>query len=360
MQPIRLGSAGPEVTDVQRRLAALGYPTDGDDPGVFGRVTDSAVKTFQQRHGLLADGIVGEDSWKVLVEASYELGDRTLWQRRPMMRGDDVRDLQQRLNRLGFDAGQVDGMFGPDTEAAVREFQINVALQDDGIAGADTINALKRLHRQHQSVPSFAVKEKEQMRTSARVSVAGARLMIDPGHGPDDPGFLSPDGATAEHEVNWKLASRLAGRLQALGCTVTLSRGPRTTPSASERAQLANADGVDAVIGIHVNGLRSDRARGAAAYYFGRDEVISEAGRRFAQLAVDHVVQETGTLNCRTHPSASAMLRETRAASIIVEPGFLTHPEEGRKLQTPEYQDAIVRGLTDATVAYLTGRIPGT
>ncbi|HEX9888439.1 MAG TPA: peptidoglycan-binding protein [Nitriliruptorales bacterium] len=355
MQPIRLGSAGPEVTDVQRRLSALGHLTDPDDPGVYGRTTESAVKAFQQDRGLPADGIVGEDTWKVLVEASYELGDRNLWLRRPMMRGDDVRELQQRLNRLGFDAGQVDGIFGRETEAALREFQVNVARTEDGIAGSDTVAALRRLHRQHQSVPSFSVKEREQLRGAGRPSIAGARVMVDPGHGPDDPGFVASAGAVAEHEVNWHIASRLAGRLGALGCSVTLSRGPRTTPSTSERARLANDDDVEAVISLRVNGMRSERAHGAAAYYYGRGDVISEAGRRFAQLAIDHVVQETGTLNCRTHPSSAGLLRETRAPAIIVEPGFLSHPDEGAKLQTPSYQEAIVRGLTEATLAFLTG-----
>lgn len=358
MQLIRLGSAGPEVTDVQRRLATLGRMTEPDDPGVFGRTTEAAVKAFQQERGLLADGVVGEDTWKALVEASYQLGDRNLWHRQPMIRGDDVRDLQKRLNRLGFDAGQVDGLFGPQTESALRDFQLNVALNVDGIAGPDTVDALKRLHRQHQSVPTYNVREKEAMRGQDRASLAGAKLMIDPGHGPDDPGMVAEDGRIAEHQINWDIASRLAGRLQALGCAITLSRGPRTTPSVSDRAQLANDEGVEAVIGIHLNGIPSPRAHGAAAYYFGRDDVLSEAGRRFAQLAVDHVVEQTGTLNCRTHPSTSGLLRETRAPAILIEPGFLTHPAEGRKLRTAEYQQLVVQGLVDATVDFLTGRHP--
>jgi N-acetylmuramoyl-L-alanine amidase len=125
---IARGSVGPEVEDVQRRLDGLGHACSGDERGEFGPATDRAVRTFQQQRGLPADGIVGDDTWRALVGASYRLGDRMLYVTRPMLQGDDVRDLQRRLNRLGFDAGYDDGVYGPETFEAVREFQLNVGL----------------------------------------------------------------------------------------------------------------------------------------------------------------------------------------------------------------------------------------
>ncbi|MFA9431555.1 N-acetylmuramoyl-L-alanine amidase [Egicoccus sp. AB-alg2] len=353
MELIQLGTAGAEVEDVQGRLADLGMACD-DETGVFGETTRAAVRAFQQQRGLPADGIVGPDTWHALVGASYRLGDRMLYVTRPVLQGDDVRDLQRRLNQLGFDAGYEDGLYGLQTFEAVREFQLNVGLNNDGIAGPDTVDLLRRLYRQHQEAPAYAVREREWLRSAPRLSIAGVRIMIDPGHSPELPGFVNPEGIE-EQRVTWEIAALLEGRLAALGAHVILARGPATSPTPSERAQHANREDVEAILSIHCNGLASPAAHGAAAYYFGHDGAVSERGRLLAQLAVDKVVEATGTLNCRTHPSTTALLRESRAPAALIEPGFLTHPWEGRRLADPGHQRDVAAALADAVVAFLTG-----
>lgn len=357
MEPIARGATGSAVVDVQRRLAQADLPPEDDEPGVFGEATHEAVRIFQQRRGLTADGVVGEDTWLVLVGAGYTLGDRLLTNTRPMMRGDDVRELQRRLSRLGFDAGYDDGIYGPQTASAVREFQLNVGLPDDGITGPDTVAALKALHRQHQEAPAFVVRERESLRGGGRPSPAGARVLIDPARGPDDPGLEGP-GGVREHRITWSIANQVAGRLSVLGVRTVLARGPGTTPTPSQRAALANREEVEAILSVALNGLPSPEARGAAAYYFGQDRYVSERGRVLAQLAVDTVVARTGTADCRTHPSTSALLRESRAPAVIVEPGFLSHPQEGPALTRPDHQALVAGALADATVVFLLGALP--
>lgn len=353
---IRLGSVGPEVEDVQRRLETLGLSCT-TDPTVFDHETEAAVRAFQQQRGLIADGIVGPETWQTLVGASFALGDRLLYVSRPMMHGDDIRELQRRLNRLGFDCGYDDGLFGPQTVAAVRDFQLNAGLQVDGIAGLETIDHLLRLHRAHQEAPVAAVREREALRHQHRGSIAGVRLMVDPGHSVDDPGFRSPEGV-AEHEVTWRIAAALEGRLAALGAHVVLSRGPHTTPTPSQRAAQANDEDVELILSIHLNGVGSVHGRGAAAYHFGTEAQISDRGRRLAHLALDHVVAATGTPDCRVHPSTIAILRESRAPAAVIEPGFLTHPEEGRRLGERTTQQRIAAALTRAVTDYLLGGGP--
>lgn len=353
---IRLGSIGPEVEDVQRRLETLGLSC-ASEPTVFDRRTEAAVRAFQQRRGLIADGIVGPETWQTLVGASFTLGDRLLYVSRPMMHGDDVRELQRRLNRLGFDCGYDDGLFGPQTVAAVREFQLNAGLLVDGIAGLETVDHLLRLHRAHQEAPVAAVRERELLRHPRPRSIAGTRLMIDPGRSVTDPGLRSPDGVF-EHEVTWRIAAALEGRLAALGAHVVLSRGPRTAPTPSQRAAQANAEDVELILSIHLNGVASDQGRGAAAYHFGTEVQISDRGRRLAQLALDAVLEATGTADCRAHPSTIAILRESRAPAAVIEPGFLTHPEEGRLLCEASSQQRIAGALTHAVSHYLLGDPP--
>ena len=108
MRLYRIGDEGEAVRDIQDRLGALGFSTDADPVGTFGNTTLTAVKTFQEKRGLWTDGIVGPDTWRALVSAGYTLGSRMLYHRVPMMRGDDVAELQRVLNSLGFDTGKVD------------------------------------------------------------------------------------------------------------------------------------------------------------------------------------------------------------------------------------------------------------
>ena len=348
-----MGSVGPAVADVQRRLAELGFACH-DDPGVFDAATLRAVRAFQQQRGLPSDGIVGEDTWRSLVGASFRLGDRMLYVTQPPMHGDDVRDLQRRLNRLGFDAGYDDGLFGAQTYEAVREFQLNVGLDVDGIAGPATFDLLARLHRQHQAAPAYVVRERESLRRPSRRTVAGARVMVDPSHGMSDPGVLGPDGA-CEHEVTWQIAAAMEGQLAARGAHVVLSRGPTTSPTPSERAAHANAEDVEAILSIHVNEHPTPVANGLAGHYFGSDLYVSDRGRALAETVVDRIVAATGSPHLRTHRSTASILRESRAPAAVIEVGFLTHPHEGRALLDPLYQRLVASAIVEATIDYLIG-----
>jgi N-acetylmuramoyl-L-alanine amidase len=353
MEPFGLGHVGPEVEDLQRRLRDLGHACR-DDIGVFDRATSAAVRAFQQERGLSADGMVGDDTWRALIGASYQLGDRMLYVTRPLLHGDDVQDLQRRLTRLGFDAGYEDGLYGPQTFDAVREFQLNVGLDVDGIAGPATVDLLRRLQRRHQVASVVAVREREALRRPPRLSIAGARLMLDPGHSVADPGLEGP-GGVREHEITWRIAALVEGQLAALGAHVVLSRGPSTSPTPSERAGHANAEDVEAILSIHLDAHASPLACGVAGFHFGTVLDVSDRGRTLAQLAVDRLVALTGTADCRVHPATTAILLESRAPAALISPGYLTHPEEGRALADPAYQRLVATGLSDALVAFLVG-----
>ena len=138
---LRVGDRGDAVRDLQQRLTQCGHSVTLD--GSFGDETLAAVREFQARRGVRVDGICGAETWGALIESSYALGDRLLYISAPMLRGDDVSELQRRLNALGFDAGREDGIFGPDTETALRQFQRERGLElPDGVCGPATIAAL--------------------------------------------------------------------------------------------------------------------------------------------------------------------------------------------------------------------------
>ena len=74
----------------------------------------------------------GPQTWNALVDAGWQLGDRLLYERSPMLRGDDVADLQVRLGGLGFLDDRVDAILGPRTRRALEDFQRNSGLTVDG------------------------------------------------------------------------------------------------------------------------------------------------------------------------------------------------------------------------------------
>lgn len=143
-----MGQTGPAVEDVQQRLTSLGYAIDPSelDGSSFGPSTLAAVRTFRNAQGLPMADEIDDRAWADLVDATYKMGDRTLYLRLPYFKGADVSHLQMTLNVLGFSCGEVDGLYGPHTEAAVREFQSNAGLFADGMAFQDTFDAIERLH----------------------------------------------------------------------------------------------------------------------------------------------------------------------------------------------------------------------
>jgi peptidoglycan hydrolase-like protein with peptidoglycan-binding domain len=131
---VRRGDEQHPVITLQDLLRAHGQHIAAD--GIFGPRTEAAVKAIQQANGLAADGIVGPLTWpKVVVVV------------RQGSEGDAVRGVQEefQFRNLSGDPSQglaVDGIFGPQTDAAVRGFQQALGITVDGIVGQLTWRAL--------------------------------------------------------------------------------------------------------------------------------------------------------------------------------------------------------------------------
>lgn len=335
---IREGDRSREVTDVQARLRALGRAID-DPPGHFGPATTAAVRSFQQERSLLVDGLVGPQSWAALVEASWRLGDRTLYLRRPFMRGDDVADLQKRLNALGFDAGKEDGIFGPLAYHAVRAFQREYGVAEDGMFGSKSHAALAGLRVDR---PGTSAHLREELRHGSS-GIQDRLVVIDPGHGGEDAGDVGAMGL-AEADVCWSIATTVAELLLAAGARVRFTRTEPDDPDASERARRANDLGADLLVSLHLNANEEPTAEGASVYHFGS----SRLGAALADAIQSRLVA-LGAKDCRVHARSFAILKETSMPAVLIEPAFITNPDEEKRLDDPAYRyaiaDAIVEGV---------------
>ena len=145
------GSTGSDVKDLQTKLKKLGY-YDAYVDGDYGDTTVAAVKAFQKKYNLTADGIAGKETLKKLDSAyknadsdkdddSLRMGDS----------GSAVKDLQTKLKKLGYYSGTVDSTFGSGTYTAVRAFQKKYNLTADGVAGSETLKKLDSAYKNADS-----------------------------------------------------------------------------------------------------------------------------------------------------------------------------------------------------------------
>lgn len=149
-QPLHKGIHHTDIKPLQTQLKKLYYYHDPID-GVFGPLTNQAVKEFQKDHGLDADGIAGPETIKSLKKVKSLVH---TYKKAPLLKqgshGKIVKKLQNQLQTLNFYHGDVDGIYGPLTESAVKEFQKANHIDADGITGPMTYQALIHNPVRHQ------------------------------------------------------------------------------------------------------------------------------------------------------------------------------------------------------------------
>jgi len=354
VQVYRRGDRGPAIAEIRDKLARLGLldgpPGGGTAEDVFDSAVEHGVRTFQQQRGLRIDGVVGAETYRVLDEARWHLGDRPLsFAVAHPYTGDDVAALQQRLLEMGFDPGRCDGRFGARTEAALREFQRNVGLAADGILGPTTLAALQRLRRTVTGGSPSERREEEQLLRGGS-ALSGRVIVLDPGHGGDDLGACAH--GLVESELALDLATRVEGRLGALGVVTYLTRGEQTSPDEDERARFANSVAADLLLSLHTDAALSEKPCGVATYYYGATlrggPVRSVVGERLATLVQKEIVARTDLLDCRTHEKSWQLLRVTRMPAVRVDVGYITSAKDAARLGSAEFRDAVAEAVVAA------------
>lgn len=345
MRVLRRGDVGPAVVEVRSTLVALELvPPDGP-PDVFDQTVEQAVRAFQQQRGLITDGIVGPTTFRTLREATYRLGARPLaYLVSQPVTGDDVFALQERLLELGYDAGRPDGMFGPQTEKALRNFQRDYGLVVDGICGPATLRAFRQLSPMARGGRPVFLREQERVRQAGPM-LRGKRIVIDPGHGGTETGRAYGD--ITEADLMWDLARRLEGQMVATGMEALLTRGPDNCPTDAERARFANETGADMFLSLHVDANHSPLAQGVACFHFGTrtGTTTSTVGEALAGFIQRELAARTGLQDCRIHPKTWDTLRMTRCPAVRIEIGYLTNAHDRANLTDPAFRDLVAERI---------------
>ena len=161
---LRMGDSGSDVKNLQTKLKKLGY-YDGTVDSTFGSGTYAAVKAFQKKYNLTADGVAGSETLKKLDSAYKNAdSDKDDGSLRKGATGSAVKNLQTKLKKLGFYNASIDGDYGDTTVAAVKAFQKKYNLTADGVAGSET---LKKLDTAYKNADSNTSTDDDSLRKGA-------------------------------------------------------------------------------------------------------------------------------------------------------------------------------------------------
>jgi N-acetylmuramoyl-L-alanine amidase len=238
-------------------------------------------------------------------------------------------------------------------------YQREYGLYPDGICGPETLRSLYFLGSRVTGGSPHAIREEELVRSSGP-RLSGKRIIIDPGRGGSDHGLImnGPAGPISEADILWDLASRLEGRMTAIGMETFLSRPVNRAPSDAERAMTANTVGADLMISLRCETQTSPSASGVASFHLGNSHgSVSTIGRNLADFIQREVVARTGFRDCRVHGRTWDLLRLTRMPTVQVDIGYISNPGDRERLVSPASRDAIAEGILAAVKRlYLLGK----
>ena len=193
--------------------------------------------------------------------------------------------------------------------------------------------------------------------------VSGKTIVVDAGHGVPDEGAESSNGTT-EAQTNLKIALKLQELLEQSGCTVILTRSDENAiydidsktlkqkkiSDIHNRVKIGNESHADAFVSIHLNKIPQQQYDGWQTFY----KADSEDGRKLAISIQDALGKAIKTENNRVAKSIDNIyiIKHVEIPTTIVECGFLSNPEEEKKLLDNDYQDKLAWGIYNGIINY--------
>ncbi len=192
------------------------------------------------------------------------------------------------------------------------------------------------------------------------------KIVVDAGHGEPDGGATSSDGIK-ESDLNLEIATKLAKLLEESGIEVLMTRNDKNNIADSDkqssireikvsdignRIKIANESGAEFLISIHMNKFTSAKYYGWQTFYASG----SDKGKQIAekiQAAICENIPEIENKRTALSISGIKLVDKTEIPAVIVECGFLSNPDETKRLQTEEYQNKMAEGILNGIMNYL-------
>ena len=172
-------------------------------------------------------------------------------------------------------------------------------------------------------------------------------VIIDPGHGGQDPGTVGINGVV-EKNIVLPISLEVAKELEKQGITVKLTRNRDNFISLDGRTDLANNSNADLFVSIHANAINLSRpdVNGLETYYY-------KSGRRLAEVIHWNVLNSVNIKDRKIRRSRFFVLRHSKAPAVLVEVGFLTGREDSRNLQNSNHRSQIAKAIARGIVQYV-------
>src|SRR5215212_3949803 len=195
-------------------------------------------------------------------------------------------------------------------------------------------------------------------RTGLDCPQPGARVMLDPGHGGDDPGAINDAAGLVERDLVLDIARRTKARLEEAGYSVALTRNDNATGYANTpRGVIANACHAAVYVSIHLNSFGEPEPNYAKTFWGIEAKDAAFASVMQAAL-VTRLQPGTDLGDSGLEVLENGGLMTARMPAVLVEPVFLSNPEEAARLADPagERLEAIAAAVTDGVDAWLRSR----
>lgn len=198
---------------------------------------------------------------------------------------------------------------------------------------------------------------------TVNLPVSGKTIVVDAGHGVPDEGAESSQGTT-EAETNLAIALKLQGLLETSGCTVLLTRSDENAiydidsktlrqkkiSDIHNRVKIGNESQADIFVSIHLNKIPQEQYSGWQCFY----KEGNEQGRKLAVSIQENLNNSIQKENNRVAHSIDNVyiIKHIEIPTAIVECGFLSNPEEEKKLLDDEYQNRLAWGIYNGIINY--------
>ena len=180
-------------------------------------------------------------------------------------------------------------------------------------------------------------------------------VILDAGHGGFDAGASGTDTGVKESDLNLKVALLVQTALEDAGVRVLMTRTDAEALADTKRADMARratlllTEGADAAVSIHMNKFTDRRVRGPMAYY----QAGADAGQALATCVIDSLTEALELKPRLPNPGNNFVTRVPTCPAVLVECGFLSHPDEERLLQDEGYQKTIADAIARGVMAFL-------
>lgn len=188
----------------------------------------------------------------------------------------------------------------------------------------------------------------------------GKTVVLDPGHGGNDPGKVGTD-SVKEKDVNLQIAMKTKKLLEKEGVRVIMTRDKdqdlagdsdhnRKVQDMKARVKLINDAMPALTVSIHQNSYQDPSVKGAQVFYYSHSKEAERAAEILKQALL--TVEESGTREKKAADSYY-LLKKTEVPVVIVECGFLSNPEEAKRLTDSAYQKELAKAVAEGILTCL-------